>query len=175
MSDRIAETIRSIHDYPKPGIVFKDITPVLKDPELFATTVRIMADRWRDQGIDAIAAVDARGFILGGALAYEMGLGFVPVRKAGKLPWETISAQYALEYGTNTVEMHVDGVKEGDKVLLVDDLLATGGTAVAAVSLIEKLGATVAGIEFMVELAFLNGREALAPRPVYSIVKVDGE
>lgn len=172
MTVKIAEAIRDIIDFPKPGIVFKDITPVLRDPELFAATVRIMAERWRGQGLDAVAAVDARGFIMGGALAYELGVGFVPIRKAGKLPWETISQSYALEYGTATVEMHADGVKSGEKVLLVDDLLATGGTAKAAIALIEKLGARVAGVEFMVELVFLRGRETLAPHVVNALVEV---
>lgn len=172
MIDKINAAIRSIPDFPKPGIVFKDITPVLRDPELFAAVVKIIADRWRGKKVDAVAAVDARGFIMGGAVAYELGLGFVPVRKAGKLPWDTVSASYALEYGTNTVEMHADGVKPGEKILLVDDLLATGGTAAAAASLIEKLGATIVGVEFMLELAFLDGRQALAPYDVHSLITV---
>ncbi|MDT8390149.1 MAG: adenine phosphoribosyltransferase [Lentisphaeria bacterium] len=173
MIDKINAAIRSIPDFPKPGIMFKDITPVLRDPDLFAGVVKLIADRWRGKGLDAVAAVDARGFIMGGAVAYELGIGFVPVRKAGKLPWDTVSASYALEYGTNTVEMHADGVKTGEKILLIDDLLATGGTAAAAVSLIEKLGASIAGIEFMLELTFLNGRAALAPHDVYSLIQVD--
>ena len=173
MIDKINAAIRSIPDFPKPGIIFKDITPVLRDPELFSAVVTLIADQWRDQELDAVAAVDARGFIMGAAVAYELGLGFVPVRKAGKLPWDTVSASYALEYGTNTVEMHADGVKPGEKILLVDDLLATGGTAGAAASLIEGLGATVAGIQFMLELAFLKGREALASYEVYSLIRVD--
>jgi adenine phosphoribosyltransferase len=175
MKHTIAAAIRSIPDFPKPVIVFKDITPVLRDPELFAATVKIMADNCRGKGIDSIAAVDARGFIMGGALAYELGVGFVPIRKAGKLPWETVSAKYALEYGSNTIEMHADGVRKGERVVLVDDLLATGGTAAAAVKLIRELGGEIVGIEFMVELTFLGGRDALQPHPVNAIVKVDGE
>lgn len=173
MIDRIAKAIRSIPDFPKQGIVFKDITPVLRDPELFAATVRMMATNYKGRQVDAIAAVDARGFIVGGALAYELGVGFVPIRKAGKLPWDTVSAEYALEYGSNTVEMHADGVKEGENVVLVDDLLATGGTAGAAASLIEKLGGRIVGIEFMIELTFLNGRKVLNGYPVNSIIKVN--
>ena len=172
MIDKILAAIRDIPDFPKAGIIFKDITPVLRDPELFAGVVDLMAERWCNERIDAVAAVDARGFIMGGALAYKLGIGFIPVRKAGKLPWETIAVEYALEYGTSTVEMHADGVVAGERILLVDDLLATGGTAGAAVKLIEQLGGSVAGIEFMVELTFLNGRANLAPHQDNSLVKV---
>lgn len=173
MIDRINAAIRNVPDFPKPGIMFKDITPVLRDPELFSAVVSHIAGQWRETELDVVAAVDARGFILGSAVAYELGLGFVPVRKVGKLPWHTVSASYALEYGTSTVEMHSDGVKPGEKILLVDDLLATGGTAAAAASLITGLGATVAGVQFMLELAFLNGREALSPFDVFSMIIVD--
>ncbi len=171
--ERIAAAIRDIPDFPKPGIVFKDIMPVLRDAELFRAAVQLIAEPWRQAGLAAVAAVDARGFIFGGALAYELGIGFVPVRKAGKLPWTTVAADYELEYGTATVEMHADGVRPGERVLLVDDLLATGGTAKAAISLIEKLGGVVVGIEFMVELCFLGGRQALAGYPVRSLVEVN--
>jgi len=161
MTDRIAAAIRDIADFPKPGIGFKDITPLLRDHELFAEAIRRMADPWRDQDITAIVAVDARGFIFGTAIACELKLGLIPVRKKGKLPAETIEVEYALEYGTNTLQMHRDALGPADRVLIADDVLATGGTALAAAKLIENLGATVAGFSFLMELDFLHGRDLL--------------
>ena len=171
-SAAIAAAIRDIPDFPKPGIVFKDITPVLRSPQLFREVIQTMAERWRGNGLDAVAAVDARGFIVGGALAYELGVGFIPVRKSGKLPWEVVSETYELEYGSSAIEMHADAVRPGQSVLVVDDLLATGGTAKAACNLIERCGAKVAGIEFIIELCFLNGRAGLGRYSVNSLVQV---
>lgn len=164
----LRQAIRDIPDFPKPGIVFKDITPVLLDPDLLRGAIRLFADRHRDHPPDKIAGIESRGFILGAPLAAELELGFVPVRKQGKLPAETVSASYALEYGEATLEIHVDAVAPGERILLVDDLLATGGTAAAAVSLIRKLGGTVMEIDFLVELGFLHGRDALGDAPMFA-------
>lgn len=173
LQQRLAATIRDIADFPKPGIIFKDITPILQDAGLFKAVVDAICDRWADDRPDAIAAVDARGFIFGGAVAYQLGCGFIPLRKKGKLPWETVTESYTLEYGSNTIEMHADAVKPGERVLLVDDLLATGGTAVASVKLLRRRGAVVSGFEFLVELCFLNGRARLQDVPVYSLLQVE--
>jgi len=162
--------IRDVPDFPKPGIIFKDITPLLKDPAALAEAVRRIADIVRDDDIDCVAGIESRGFIFGTAVALELGVGFVPIRKPGKLPWETISESYSLEYGTDAIEMHTDAVGKGDRVLLVDDLLATGGTMAAAVSLVEKAGADVAAVAFVVELAFLEGREKLGGRDIMSLI-----
>ena len=167
----LAEAIRDIQDFPKPGIVFKDITPILRDADLFEEAVNLMAQPWTDTRPDAVAAIDARGFILGGAVAYKLGLGFIPIRKEGKLPWDVDTVEYDLEYGTDTVEMHSDAVKSGQSILLVDDLLATGGTAKAAVELIEKSGGSVAGVQFLIELCFLNGRDGLEKYNVNSLIE----
>lgn len=162
--------IRDIPDYPKPGIVFKDITPLLANPKAFRYVItRIYAD-WRDRA-DVIVGLDARGFIFGGAAAFDLGLPFVPMRKKGKLPFDTVGVDYALEYGTATAEMHTDAIKSGDRVLIVDDLLATGGTANAACQLIAQLGGTVAGCVFVIELGDLGGRSKLpAGVPVQSLI-----
>ncbi len=173
MKDKIERAIRDIVDFPKPGIVFKDITPVLQDPVLFKAVVDDIVSRWRQEEIDTVAAIDARGFILGGAVAYLLGAGFVPIRKAGKLPWETVSEEYSLEYGLGVVEIHADAVSDGSRVLLVDDLLATGGTARAGINLLEKCGAEIAGVEFLIELCFLQGRKMLPGYQVNSLVKVE--
>jgi adenine phosphoribosyltransferase len=167
----IAASIRDIKDFPKPGIIFKDITPVLKSSEIFSEVIEIMASRYPKKP-DYIVAVESRGFIFGSALAYKLGCGIIPVRKKGKLPYKTIEASYNLEYGSATVEIHSDAINHGDKVVLIDDLLATGGTAGASIRLIEKLGGRIIGIEFLVELAFLNGRAHVSPHPVNSIVVV---
>lgn len=172
--ERVRAAIRDVVDFPKPGIVFKDITPVLRDPELLTWVVNALADPWKADPPDAVAAIGARGFILGGAVACLLKVGFIPVRKAGKLPADVVTAEYALEYGTATVEMHRDAVEKGQKILLVDDLLATGGTAGAAVSLIETCGAEVAGLEFLIELCFLDGRKAVKGYPVRSLIDVSG-
>lgn len=167
----IEAAIRNIPDFPKPGIQFKDITPVLADPRLFAGSVRLLASSAGGQRIDAVAGIEARGFIFASAVALQLGAGFVPMRKKGKLPYTKLEASYDLEYGTNTIEMHVDAVKPGSKVLLVDDLLATGGTAAAAAGLLSKVGAEVVAITFLVELTFLNGRERLDGYQVHSFIR----
>ncbi|OPZ11006.1 MAG: Adenine phosphoribosyltransferase [candidate division BRC1 bacterium ADurb.BinA364] len=167
----LAAYIRDIPDFPKPGILFKDITPLLAAPEAFAETIRLFAERYRGRGIDRIMGVESRGFIFGAALALELGLPFIPARKPGKLPYKTISESYSLEYGEATLEIHEDALEQGDKVLLMDDLLATGGTLAACRKLIERLGGEVAEIATVVELAFLNGRERLGGAPYFSLVR----
>ncbi len=164
----LKNAIRDVPDFPKPGIVFKDITPVLHDPQLLRLSVDLFAERHTGQHIDKIAVIDARGFIFGSALAYTLGVGLVPIRKPGKLPYKVIEESYELEYGTNTLAVHVDAFEEGDSVVIVDDLLATGGTAQAAVALVERLGANVRELDVLVELSFLNGREKLEGVNVYS-------
>jgi len=162
--------IRDIPDFPKPGIIFKDITPLLNNPQALSETVLLLAQSGDNLDITAVAGIESRGFIFGAAVAYELGVGFVPIRKPGKLPAETISESYELEYGTDTIEMHADALARGDRVLLVDDLLATGGTMKAAASLVEKVGARVSRIVFVVELGFLNGRGKLAGYDVMSLI-----
>jgi adenine phosphoribosyltransferase len=166
--------IRDIPDFPKPGIQFKDITPLLLDHDAMADAVGRLADWSRPLEVDFVVAAEARGFILGGALALELGAGFVPARKPGKLPHETITAEYILEYGVDALEMHADALADGARVLLHDDLLATGGTARALVDLIEGTGAVIAGCAFLVELAFLGGRERLAGYDVHALLTYDG-
>jgi len=166
--DAIKAAIRDVPDFPKPGIIFKDITPILSDPDLFRATVDIFVQRYRDRGIAKIAAVDARGFLFGGAVADRLGVGLVPIRKKGKLPYKTFEESYELEYGTATVAIHQDAFDPGEKVALLDDLLATGGTAAAAAKLIEKAGGVVASVDFVIELAFLKGREKLAGYEVFA-------
>ncbi|KPU28017.1 adenine phosphoribosyltransferase [Caloranaerobacter sp. TR13] len=163
--------IRNIKDFPKEGINFKDITTVLKDKEAFRYLINQMAEKLRDKEIDIIVGPEARGFLIGAPLAYELGAGFVPVRKPGKLPAETVSVEYELEYGTDKLEMHKDAIKPGQKVVVVDDLLATGGTVHSTVKLIEQLGGEVVGISFFIELEFLNGRELLKDYEVNSLIK----
>ena len=170
--NKIKNELRSIPDFPSPGIIFEDITPLLQDKEIFSKIIKLLADEYRNAELDYIVGVDARGFIFGGALAYELGIGFVPVRKAGKLPYKKISKSYDLEYGTATVEMHEDSLKPKDRVVLIDDLLATGGSLSAVVELLEQLQADVVAVETIVELGFLNGREKLVPYKVNSIVVV---
>ncbi|MCA8995432.1 MAG: adenine phosphoribosyltransferase, partial [Planctomycetaceae bacterium] len=162
-------------DFPKPGIMFRDITPLLAHPEAFHETVRRMADHYRDHEITAIAAAEARGFIFAAPLALELNKPFVPVRKPGKLPFDTHAFHYELEYGTDSLEIHTDAFGPGDKVLLVDDLLATGGTINACAKLAENTGATIAGCAFVIELTFLKGRDKLTGYDVYSVVEYDGE
>ncbi|HMP73098.1 MAG TPA: adenine phosphoribosyltransferase [Kiritimatiellia bacterium] len=162
--------IRDIPDFPKPGILFKDITPILKDPELFQRTLSLFAERHRDNNLSAIAAIESRGFIFGAPVAALLGIPFIPVRKKGKLPYQTIEATYDLEYGSATLEIHRDALTSGDRVVIIDDLLATGGTAQATADLIQQLGATVVEIDFIIELSFLHGRQKLAPYPVFAPV-----
>lgn len=166
----IQALIRDVPDFPKPGILFKDITPVLQNGEAFAAVTEHFRARYADAGITKIAAPESRGFIFGAPLANALGAGLVLVRKPGKLPWKRVSETYELEYGTDTLEVHEDAFVEGDKVLLVDDLLATGGTAEAAIKLVQKCGGTVHEACFLIELAFLKGSEKLAPTPVYSVI-----
>jgi adenine phosphoribosyltransferase len=163
--------IRDIPDFPKPGIVFKDIMPLLADAESFRGTVEALAEFAEPRRPDVILGAEARGFILGGALAYRLSCGFVAARKPGKLPWETVSAQYELEYGLDSLELHADAIGSGARVIIHDDLLATGGTAKAKVNLVEQLGGEVVGLAFVIELAFLNGREKLAGYDVHSLVR----
>jgi adenine phosphoribosyltransferase len=166
----LRDHIRDVPDFPKPGIVFKDITPLLIDPRAFDAAVHRVADYARPLDIELIVAAEARGFIFGGALARELGVGFVPARKPGKLPHETISVQYGLEYGVDTLELHADAVRGGTRVLIHDDVLATGGTAKAKIDLVERLGGRVVGCAFVVELEFLKGRELLAGYDVHALV-----
>jgi adenine phosphoribosyltransferase len=163
--------IRDIKDFPKAGIVFKDITPVLQDPAAFQEIIDRMLDFARPRDVSAVAGIESRGFIFGAPLALALGAPFIPVRKLGKLPGETLRAEYSLEYGTNTVEVQKDSIRPGQRVLIVDDLLATGGTCGAAIELAEKLGGDVVGLVFMVELGFLNGRESLAGYDLCSLIE----
>jgi adenine phosphoribosyltransferase len=169
--DALRNAIRDVPDFPKPGILFKDITPVLRDRALFAATIESLAGCCRDLAIDKVVAIESRGFILGGALAVRLGAGFVPVRKPGKLPWKARRASYALEYGTDTLEMHEDALAPTDRVLVVDDVIATGGTARATGELVAAGGAAVSAYLFMVELGFLDGRAKLAGRDVRSLIR----
>jgi adenine phosphoribosyltransferase len=171
MAVDLASKIRDIPDFPKPGIVFKDIMPLLADAEAFRAAVDGLAEFAAPRKPDLILGAEARGFILGGALALELGCGFIAARKPGKLPWETISAEYALEYGVDRLELHADAVSAGARVLVHDDLLATGGTACAKINLVEQLGGTVVGLVFVIELAFLNGREKLSGYDVHSLIQ----
>ncbi|HEX3856305.1 MAG TPA: adenine phosphoribosyltransferase [Verrucomicrobiae bacterium] len=166
----IAAAIRNVPDFPKLGIQFKDITPVLADARLFAGAIDLLTEKFKPGSVDAVVGIDARGFIFAAAAALKLKAGFVPVRKKGKLPFTTHEEDYALEYGSATVAMHIDALKPGARVLLIDDLLATGGTAAAAVALMKKLGAEILQISFLIELKFLNGREKLKNLPVGSIV-----
>jgi adenine phosphoribosyltransferase len=169
--DILREAIRDVPDFPKKGVVFKDITPVLRDPKLFNAAIDVLADRHIGSKLDAIVVIDARGFIFGSAMAYKLGCGIVPVRKKGKLPHKTVEEHYKLEYGEAVVEVHADALKKGDRVVLVDDLLATGGTAAAAAKLIKALGAKLVEIDFLIELTFLKGRNRLKGYPIYSAVQ----
>jgi adenine phosphoribosyltransferase len=171
MHDQLRKAIRDVPDFPIKGILFKDITPVLQDGKLFQLAVDTFVERHQNKKIDAVVGIDARGFIFAGAVAYRLGVGMVPVRKKGKLPYKTVVTSYTLEYGSETSEMHVDAVKPGDSVIIVDDLLATGGTAKAATQLVEQLGAKVLEIDFLIELTFLKGRERLKDFNVFSAVE----
>ena len=173
--NNLADFIRDVPDFPKKGIIFKDITTLLKNPEALKETSSILHNLAKDKGITKVAGIESRGFIFGGLLAEKLNAGFVPIRKPNKLPAEKISETYALEYGTDTIEIHKDAIIAGDKVLLHDDLLATGGTANAAVKLIEKLGGEVVQISFMIELVFLNGRELLKGYDIQSLIKYADE
>ena len=166
----LEKLIRDVPDFPKKGIVFKDITTLLQNGDAFRTAINQMLKKYLDATIDKVVAIESRGFIFGSVLAYKLGCGFVPARKLGKLPAQTICEEYILEYGSNALEIHRDSINPGEKVLIVDDLLATGGTALATAKLVEKLGGEVAGIEFLIELEFLKGREKLLKYPVHSLI-----
>ncbi|HMO14333.1 MAG TPA: adenine phosphoribosyltransferase [Pirellulaceae bacterium] len=167
----LTSLIREIPDFPKPGIGFKDITPLLADPTGFRTAIRRFADHYRDSDIEVIVAAEARGFIFAAPLAIELGVGFVPIRKPGKLPFDRHSYSYELEYGTDTLEMHIDGIERDERVLIVDDLLATGGTVTACVRMVEQCHATIVGCAFLIELSFLGGAKHLEPYPVFSLIQ----
>src|SRR6266403_3748909 len=163
--------VRDVPDFPKKGIIFKDITPILSDGVLFKTSIDVFVERCRGKKIDKIVGIDARGFLFGSTVAYELGVGFVPIRKRGKLPYKTEIAKYSLEYGEAEMEMHADAMMAGERVVLVDDLLATGGTSAAAVALISKVGGQLLEAQFLIELEFLDGRKKLQPTPVVSFLK----
>ena len=163
--------VRDVPDFPKKGIVFKDITTVLKDGRAFTSLVDSIADRFRNERVSSVVCIEARGFVLGSAVAYALGCGIIPVRKKGKLPCKTLRVAYDLEYGKDFLEVHSDAVKKGERVLIVDDLLATGGTMEAVISLVREMAAEIVGLGFFVELSFLNGRKKLTPYPVYSIIQ----
>ncbi len=167
----LARYIRDIPDFPKPGIVFKDITPMLRDAGAFAASIEQAAAAVRDLSIDLVVGIESRGFIFGAALAHELGKGFVPVRKPGKLPWNVVRQSYTLEYGTDTIEMHADALGPGQQVLIVDDLIATGGTAGAACELVEKVGARVQALLFVVALDFIPWKERLGARDVRALLR----
>ena len=167
----LREWIRDIPDFPKPGIIFKDITTLLKDKTAFRHSIDLLVQSYRNKQIDQIVAVESRGFIFGSALAYQLGTGFIPVRKPKKLPSATQRVEYELEYGTDSIEIHADALEPGQRILIVDDLLATGGTAAAAARLVELLGAKVVGLAFVIELAFLNGRNRLEGHDVFSLIQ----
>src|SRR5213595_3884507 len=169
--DKLRAGVRDVPDFPKKGIVFKDITPILSDPALFRASIDLFLKRCRGLTIDKIVGIDARGFLFGSAVAYELGVGFVPIRKRGKLPYKTEIAKYSLEYGEAEMEMHIDGIQAGERVVLLDDLLATGGTSTAAAALIRKAGGHLLEAQFLIELQFLHGRNLLEPTPVTSFLK----
>jgi adenine phosphoribosyltransferase len=169
--EKLRAAVRDVPDFPKRGIVFKDITPVLSDPVLFRASIDLFLERCRGLKIDKIVGIDARGFLFGSAVAYELGVGFVPIRKRGKLPYRTEIAKYSLEYGDAEMEMHVDAMSAGERIVLVDDLLATGGTSAAAAVLIRKAGGHLLEAQFLIELESLHGRKRLQPTPVTAFLK----
>ncbi len=169
----LAGLIRDVPDFPIEGILFKDITTLIRDGDAFREVIDWMVDQYAGSNIDTVVAIEARGYIFGAPLAYQLGAGFVPIRKPGKLPAKTISESYELEYGTNSLEMHEDGIEPGQRVLVIDDLLATGGSARAAVNLVDRLGGKIIGVAFLIELDFLNGREKLEGYDVKSLIHYD--
>ena len=171
----LKKTIRSIPDWPIKGVIFRDITTLMQDPAAFKESCDVLYERYKDMDIDKIVGIDARGFVFGAVLAYKLGLGFVPVRKKGKLPWKTIQESYSLEYGEDTLEIHEDAVEKGEKVVIVDDLIATGGTIGATVKLVKKLGANIIECAFIVELPDLKGREHLQGHKVFAIAEFEGD
>lgn len=173
--ERWKDFIRSVPDFPKEGIVFRDITTLLSSSKNFSRAIEALGEPYRNEKVNAVVAVEARGFIFGGAIAARLNAAFVPVRKKGKLPFKTYQATYELEYGTDTLEIHRDAFASGSRILIVDDLLATGGTTAAVIELVKKLGGEIAGITFLIELEFLKGRERLKGYPVFSLIKYDTE
>lgn len=169
--DDLLRHIRDVPDFPRKGIVFKDITPMLGDARAFQTAVDLLANEYMGKGIDMVVGAEARGFIIASPLAYKLGAGFVLIRKPGKLPWKTERVEYELEYGTDALEIHKDAIRPGMKVLIADDLLATGGTAEACIKLVERLGGEVVGMSFFIELSFLNGREKFGKYPIHSLIQ----
>jgi adenine phosphoribosyltransferase len=171
----LKDTIRSIPDWPIQGVIFRDLTTLMQDPQAFKASCDLLFDRYKDMDIDKIVGIDARGFVFGAVLAYKLGIGFVPVRKKGKLPAKTMQETYSLEYGEDTLEIHEDAIKPGERVIIVDDLIATGGTVGATVSLVKKLGADILECAFVVELPDLKGREQIKGCKVYSLTEFEGE
>lgn len=171
IANELSGIIRDIPDFPKEGILFKDITTLLQDKDALKKAIDAIADEYKDKKIEYVVGAEARGFIFGAALAYQLNAGFIPVRKPGKLPYKTKSYTYDLEYGTDTLEIHEDAVPAGGRVLIVDDLLATGGTVSAVTHLLKDMGADIVGVAFLIELAFLNGRDKLQDVPVFSVIK----
>jgi adenine phosphoribosyltransferase len=169
--ERLRTAVRDVADFPKKGIIFKDITPILKDGALFRASVDLFLEQCRGKKIDKVVGIDARGFLFGSAVAYELGIGFVPLRKKGRLPYKTESAAYTLEYGEAEMELHIDAITTGEQIVLIDDLLATGGTSASAVTLIKKVGGELVAAIFLIELEFLNGRKKLEGTPVISFLK----
>ncbi|MBA3961107.1 MAG: adenine phosphoribosyltransferase [Chthoniobacterales bacterium] len=169
--DRLRAAVRDVPNFPKHGVMFKDITPILVDASLFRESIECFLERCRALQPDKIVGIDARGFLFGAAVAYALGVGFVPIRKKGKLPFKTESAAYSLEYGDAEMEMHIDSIEPGEKIVLIDDLLATGGTSAAAAALIQKVGGELLEAQFLIELKFLDGKPKLAPTPVVSFLK----
>ena len=172
---KFKDKIRTVPDFPKKGIMFKDITTLLKDADAFRETIDIWASRYKDKSIEAVVGIESRGFIFGSALAYALNRAYIPIRKPGKLPAKTLSEEYTLEYGTDRIEIHIDALRPGTRVLLIDDLLATGGTAYAAASLLERMGANIVAVLFLIELTFLNGREKLGKYDVDTLITYDEE
>jgi adenine phosphoribosyltransferase len=172
-TDQLKALVRDVPDFPEPGIIFKDLMPLIGNADAFRSTIEQLAEWAKPRNPDIILGAEARGFIFGGALAYELGCGFVPARKPGKLPWHTVAAKYALEYGFDQLEVHADAIKQGQRVLVHDDVLATGGTAKATADLVEQLGGTVVGMPFIIELTFLDGRQKLADYDVFSLIQYE--
>ena len=170
-AETLRAKIREVPDFPKPGILFYDITTLLREPESFRESIQLMLEPFKGESVDIVVGMESRGFIFSAPMAYEMQAGLVPVRKLGKLPAETLSAEYALEYGSNTLEIHRDAIQPGQKVLIVDDLLATGGTVAGTIDLVERLKGEIVGLAFLVELEFLHGRERLGDRRVTSVIR----
>ena len=168
--ERLRTAVRDVPDFPKPGIIFKDITPILANGKLFRAAIDLFLEQCHGKKIDKVVGIDARGFLFGSAVAYELGIGFVPLRKKGRLPYKTESAKYSLEYGEAEMELHIDAIEPGERIVLIDDLLATGGTSASAATLIKKVNGILVEAQFLIELQFLHGREKLTPVPIVSFL-----